>query len=149
MRKFNIFKLFTKVDKILIFILGLAIFFRFFRLFDFQYWSVDEEIFVAVVRQIAVNHKLILTSPNVAIAVSLGSFFHLLSAPIFLLAGLTASKILFAGSVLGVITTLAVYKTGKELGGLFVGRVASFLYPDFANYVPQLSFASLSKSLVS
>ncbi len=89
---------------------------------------MDEEIFVAVVRQVAVNHKLILTSPNVAIGVSLGSFFHLFSAPIFLLAGLTASKILIAGSILGVITTLAVYKTGKELGGIFVGRVAAFLY---------------------
>lgn len=117
-----------KIDKILILILGLAVFFRFFRLLDFQFWSVDEEIFVAVVRQVAVNHKLILTSPNVAIGVSLGSFFHLLSAPIFLLAGLTASKILIAGSILGVITALVVYKTGKELAGIFVGRVAAFLY---------------------
>ncbi len=128
MRKFDIRKIFKKTDKTLICVLGLAIFFRFFRLFDFQYWSIDEEIFTAVVRQVAVNHKLILTSPNVAIAVSLGSFFHLLSAPVFLLAGQTASKILIAGSVLGVVTTLAVYKTGKEIGGLFVGRVAAFLY---------------------
>lgn len=117
-----------KVDRILILILLVAIFFRFFRLFDFQYWSVDEEIFTAVVRQVAVSHKLILTSPNVAIAVSLGSFFHLLSAPIFLLANLTASKILIAGSILGVITTWAVYQTGREISGLFVGRVAAFLY---------------------
>lgn len=117
-----------KIDKILLLILGVSIFFRFFRLFDFQYWSVDEEIFVAVVRQIAVNHKLILTSPNVAIVVSLGSFFHLISAPIFLLANMTASKILIAGSILGVLTSLAVYKTGKEIGGLFVGRVSAFLY---------------------
>lgn len=117
-----------KPDKILFLIVLLAIFFRFFRLFDFQYWSVDEEIFVAVVRQIAVNHKLFLISPNVAVIVSLGSFFHLLSAPIFLLANLTASKILIAGSILGVLTTLVVYKTGKEIGGLVVGRIASFLY---------------------
>lgn len=115
-------------DKVLILILLLAVFFRFLRLFDFQYWSVDEEIFVAVVRQIAVNHKLLLVSPNVAISTSLGSFFHLISAPIFILAGFTASRILIAGSVLGVITTWAIYKTGRELGGLAVGRIAAFLY---------------------
>ncbi len=109
-----------KKNKVLILIILLAIFFRFYRLRDFQYWSVDEEIFVAVVRQIAVDHKLLLVSPNVAIAVSLGSFFHLLSAPIFWLAGFTASKILIAGSVLGVLTTLAVYKVG--------GKIAAFLY---------------------
>lgn len=107
-------------NKGLILIILLAIFFRFYRLWDFQYWSVDEEIFTAVVRQIAVNHKLLLVSPNVAIAVSLGSFFHLLSAPIFWLAGFTASKILLAGSVLGVLTTLAIYKIG--------GKIAAFLY---------------------
>lgn len=117
-----------KFNKILIAILILAVIFRFYRLFDFQYWSIDEEIFVAVVRQIAAEHKPLLVSPNVAIAVSLGSFFHLLSAPIFWLAGFEANKILIAGSVLGIITTLAIYKTGKELGGAVVGRVASILY---------------------
>ncbi len=117
-----------KLDKVLLLIIFLAILFRFFRLFDFQYWSVDEEVFVAVVAQIAILHKLILVTPNVAIATSLGSFFHLLSAPIFWLAGFTASRILIAGSILGVVTTLAIYKTGKELGDLSVGRIAAFLY---------------------
>lgn len=118
----------TKTRMILLLIILLAIIFRFYRLWDFQYWSVDEEIFVAVVRQIAVDHKLILLSPNVAIGTSLGSFFHLLSAPIFLLANLTASKILIAGSLLGVLTTVAVYKTGKSMFGLQVGQIAGVLY---------------------
>lgn len=109
-----------KNNILIILIIFLAILFRFYRLWDFQYWSVDEEIFVAVVRQITVDHKLLLVSPNVAIATSLGSFFHLLSAPIFLLANFTASKILIAGSILGVLTTFAVYKVG--------GRIAAFLY---------------------
>jgi len=117
-----------KIDRFLFVILCLSILFRFFRLLDFQYWSVDEEIFVAVVRQVAVNHKLILTSPNVAIVVSLGSFFHLFSAPIFVISDFIASRILIAGSILGVITTFVVYKTGKEIGGQFVARVSAFLY---------------------
>ena len=107
---------FMKFDRVLVAILILAAIFRFYRLFAFQYWSVDEEVFTAVVQQIAVGHKLLLVSPNVAIALSLGSFFHLLSAPIFWLARFQADQILVAGSALGVLTTLAVYKTGKGAG---------------------------------
>src|SRR3990167_6066254 len=109
-------------------IILLSVVFRFFRLTDFQYWSVDEEVATAVIQKVAVEHKLLLVSPNVAIATSLGPFFHLLSAPVFWMANFDVILILAFGSLLGVATTFFIFLTGRELGGKRVGLIAAFLY---------------------
>lgn len=109
-------------------IILLAIFFRFYRLAEFQFWSIDNEIFVALVRKISMEYKIILVTPNASLGISLGSFFHLISAPIFIFARHNPVTIMAFGSIFGVFTTLMAYFTGKELINKRVGLITAFLY---------------------
>lgn len=109
-------------------ILILAIFFRFYRLLQLQYYSPDDEIFTLVLNRIVRQHVPMLVSPNTTIAVSLGSFFHLFSAPLFYLTSFNPIAILATGSVVGILSTIAIFFVGRELKNTAVGLIASFLY---------------------
>ncbi len=113
---------------ILIGIFLLAIFFRTFHWQYLQYWSVDDEIFAAVMRRMIYDHTLTLVSPNGTLGVSLGSFFHLLSIPIFMISRFDPHVILFFGSLIGALTTIVLYLAGKEISGIRTGFLAAFLY---------------------
>ncbi len=109
-------------------ILLIAFFFRFYHLYDLQYYSYDDELYTMLLKRIAVDKKLVLLSPSPKLGISLGSFWHLLSAPILKLSGFDAVKMLSLGSAIGVVTTYLLYFVGKELGGKKVGLIAGFLY---------------------
>ena len=108
-------------------IIAISFFFRFYNFQKLQYWSSDEEIASSVVRRMIVEKKPTLVSPNLAVG-SLGSFFHIASIPIFLLAGFDPVKILLLSGLLGLATTLIIFFIGKEIGNLKIGLVSSFLY---------------------
>jgi hypothetical protein len=109
-------------------IILLAVLFRFYRFGELQYWSADDEIFAAVVTRMIFQPTVTLVSPNATLGLSLGSFLHLLSVPVYWLAGLNPAKIGLAGSTLGIATTVLIYLTGREINGWRVGFLAAFLY---------------------
>ena len=111
----------------IILILLTAFLFRFYNFHNLQYWSGDEEIASAVVRRMIFEKRLTLVSPNLAVN-SLGSFFHILSVPLFVLTKLDPIKIELFMSFLGVITAIALYKAGKILLDTRVAFAASLLY---------------------
>ncbi len=104
-----------------------AFLFRFYNFHNLQYWSGDEEIASAVVRRMIFEKRLTLVTPNLAVN-SLGSFFHILSIPLFVLTKLDPVKIELFMSFLGIITAVAIYKAGKILLDTRVAFAASLLY---------------------
>lgn len=119
---------FSKEFIVVLLILLLAFFFRFYRLTELQYWSTDDEIFSAVVLRMIFLGQPTLVSPNETMGFSLGSFLHLLSVPIYLVSNLNPVIILAFGSVLGGATAVLMYFTGKELTGKKTGIFAALLY---------------------
>lgn len=118
-----------KADKfILLLILLIGIYFRFSRITDFQYWSGDEQLFYYIVRHIVVDGHLSLTVPNTAIGAGLGSVFHLLVSPWYLINNLNPEKILVLGNFIGLINIFLIYLAGKTVGGKKVGFISAFLY---------------------
>ncbi len=114
--------------KFLLLILVISAFFRFYNLQNFQYWAGDEELLSGVVRRMIVNKQIAFISPNTNLGLSLGSFFHIVSAPLFLVAKLNPVIVLGIVPILGITTTFVVYLAGKALAGRKLGLVASFLY---------------------
>jgi len=112
---------------LLLLIVIVSLFFRFYNYKNFQFWTSDEEIAAAVVRRIIVERKPALISPNITIATSLGPFFHLLSVPLFLASNLNPIPVLFAMGFVGVLTTIMIFLTGK-LVNKNLGLIASLLY---------------------
>lgn len=109
-------------------ILIIATVFRFYRFTAFQYWSPDEEILAAVALPMALGQKLLLISPNATLAISLGPFFHWLTALIYFLARFDPVKILAAGSILGVITAILISRISKVGAFLYAGSFVASLF---------------------
>lgn len=109
-------------------IVFLAVIFRFYNFQNLQYWSADEEIAGATVYRMITGKTISLVSFNTNLASSLGSFFHVLSVPIFLISSLNPILILLITGSLGVLTTILLYWAGKLIGGHRLGLIASFLY---------------------
>lgn len=101
---------------------------RFYNFNNIQYFSGDEEIFHAILRRIVVEGKLTLVIPNAQVGSSIGSFFHLLSSPIFYLTNSNPPLIQLFGSALGVVTTASVYFVGRMILGHLMGFFAGILY---------------------
>jgi 4-amino-4-deoxy-L-arabinose transferase-like glycosyltransferase len=114
--------------KFLILILVISAFFRFYNFQNFQYWSGDEEIASAVVRKMIIGKQITLISPNSNLGLSLGSFFHIASVPLFLIAKMNPITVLGLIPLLGIATTYVIYLAGKTLGGTKLGLTSAFLY---------------------
>ena len=117
-----------KTAVILLSILILAFVMRFYNFYGFQYFSGDEEIFHALLRRIAVEGKPILTIPNAQVSSSIGSFFHLISSPFFLISNSNPKLVPIFSSLLGVVTTALMYWVGNLVAGRRMGLFAAFLY---------------------
>jgi len=112
---------------ILILILTLAALFRFYNFTKLQYFSVDDDLVFVIIRKMAREKRLVLISPNEATGLTLGSFFHILSLPLFLLVNGNPILMGIFSSLLGVITAYFVYKSGGLINQR-VGFIASFIY---------------------
>lgn len=102
-----------------------------FRLYNFtslQYWSGDEEIAAAVVRRVIVERKIALVSPNATTAASLGSFFHLLSVPLYIISSFNPVLVLLLTSLLGIGAALLLFYLGTTVKNTRLGFIISFLY---------------------
>lgn len=113
---------------ILILITLIAIIFRFYNSSSLQHWSGDEELDSAVVMKMILEKRVVLVRPNPSISASLGSFFHILSVPLFLISSLNPGTALSIISILGIITTILLYKCGVMIKNRRLGLIVSFLY---------------------
>ncbi|MFC1653801.1 hypothetical protein ACFL1M_03060 [Patescibacteria group bacterium] len=135
-------------NKLLVFVVFLAIFFRFYKFTNLQYFSDGEVLFYSILKQITNDHRLVLISPNQVMGINLGSILHWIVSPIFLIAKGNPIILGGVGSFVGVIVTFLVYKAGslisKKAGLLSAGFYAtSFMISMNDRRFWQLSFNSL------
>lgn len=109
-------------------ILILSALMRFYNLYSFGYFTGDEEILHSMVRKVTVDRKPPLVIPNAQIGGSMGSFFVLLIAPLFALADNDPLTVQVIGSVIGLLTTLAIFWVGTLTNGQMMGFLAGVLY---------------------
>lgn len=106
----------------------ISIFFRYYNTQKLQYWSSDEEMAGAVVYHMLTTGKPVLVSPNSNTELTLGSAFHVLSAPLFVIANKNPVTVLNLTAFLGILTTILIYYAGKLIKDEKLGLIASFLY---------------------
>lgn len=119
---------FLKKNFLLILILTLAAFFRFYGFLKFQYWSGDEEVLVATVRHIVWDKSPSLIVQNANLGFGLGPYYHYILSPIFFIFSFNLILLFGLPSLLGILTTYLIYVGARELGGKTQGYIASFIY---------------------
>lgn len=112
----------------LFFIFFIFLFFRLLKIDKFQYWSDDEQLLWYTVRHIVIDRHPSLVVVNTALGVSLGSVYHLLISPWYILTKLNPQLILLLGNIFSLASLLAIYKAGKLLAGKKTALIATFLY---------------------
>lgn len=109
-------------------ILLISILFRFYRNDFLQFWSDDEALHAAVVQRMLITKKPILVSPQPTIGSSIGSLFHVLSVPLFLISKSNPTTVLTIFSLIGLMTAYFIFLLGKEVKNRPTGLIAAFLY---------------------
>src|SRR3989304_5460324 len=124
----NVIKRIRRADFLLVFILIISAFFRFYNFKELQYWSGDEEILTAVIRHIIWDRSPTLISPNSNLGFGLGPFFHYILSFIYFITNFNLITTAGFASIFGVATTYLMFLAGKELKDKKLGLIASFLY---------------------
>jgi len=141
-----------EIDWLLVFILAVATFFRFYKFEVFQYWSGDEELMTATIRHIIWDKSPTPLVQNANLGFGLGPFYHFLLVPFYFVLDFNLVALQSIASLLGIITTFLVYKIGYELQGRRLGLIASFLYSSsflIALYDRRLWHLTLDSSLMA
>lgn len=113
---------------LLLVIISVALFFRFYNFREYHYWSGDEEVLTATLRHIIWDRSPTLIVQNANLGFGLGPFYHFFLTPFYYLLDFDLVSLQAIGSLLGVLTTFLVYLGGKEIGGKKLGFISSFLY---------------------
>lgn len=114
--------------QLLIIVIIIAFIFRFYNLYEFQFWTEDEGTSTLEVRKMITEKKPVLITHNSNLGASLGPYFHYLSVPLFLIAKLNPQIILAATGILGVITTFIIFQIGRSAKDIPLGLTAALLY---------------------
>ena len=117
-----------RLDWLLLLVLSISVFFRFYKFEDLQYWSGDEELVAATIRHIIWDKSPTLLVQNANLEFGLGPFYHYVLTPFYFAANFNLVVLQSVASILGVITTFLVYKIGLELLGRRYGLISSFIY---------------------
>lgn len=118
----------VSVSTILIGILLIAMLFRFYNVKQFQFWYSDEEFNAMVVRKMVVEKRPVLISPSGTTGLTLGSYFQVVSVPLFYFSKFNTEIILGTMGFLGILTTYLIFLIGKLISNTKLGLVSSFLY---------------------
>lgn len=115
----------------ILFFLGLvtAVILRFYHLHDWLFFSMDQEYEALIIKNILTLKHIPLIGVNIAdTGMYLGPFFIYFAAIAYTLsAGNPIGGAIFA-SVIGLITTICIYKVGKDMYSKTVGVIAFILY---------------------
>lgn len=119
-----------KVPKevILLSILLVSAFFRFYNFSKFQVWTGDDEILIASIRHIVWDRSPLLLIPNTFLEFGLGPFYYYFLSVFFFLTNFNLVLVQAIASIIGVITTCLIYFCGKALKNERVGLIAAFIY---------------------
>lgn len=113
---------------LLLLILGLALWLRSFDLAHLFYFTHDEETIVWRVMPLLRDRSLFLLGGVTPLHFHLGPWFYYFSALILFIGKLNPLSWGVAASILGVITTFAIYFITQKLFNQKAGIVAAFLY---------------------
>lgn len=112
----------------LILILGLSFIFRFYNFKELQYWGGDEEVLTATIRHIVWDRSPTLLVQSASLGFGLGPFYHYFLSIFYWIFDFRLVGLQAIGSILGMVTTLLIYLSGKEIGGRKLAFVAGVLY---------------------
>lgn len=126
---YNLISMKQREFLILLLILILAAFFRFYKLAESFYFISDAGRDAQAAFKIIIDHKLTLIGPRASVAgFFLGPFyFYLITIPLWLFKMDPISLAYFA-SFLGVLAVFLIYLVAKNLFDSLAGLVAAFLY---------------------
>src|SRR3989344_1317663 len=95
---------------ILLAIITISLFFRFYNFKELQFWNADDEVITAVIRHIIWDRSQTLLVPNSFLGFGLGPFFHFILTPLYFATNFNLVMVQSLASILGVLTTFIVYK---------------------------------------
>jgi len=84
------FRIVRKIDLLLLLIIAIAIFFRFFNFTGYQYWNTDDELMSALIRHIVWDKSPILLVPDIFLEIGFGPYFVWLISPFYFLLNFSA-----------------------------------------------------------
>ena len=114
---------------LLIIILLLSIFFRFYKIHDFLFWGMDQEYEAFLAKNILSGKHFPLIGVNASdTGLYLGPAFIYFASILFAFFSGNPLGWAITASVLGIITTYVVYVVGKSMFHQKTGLFASFLY---------------------
>lgn len=121
-------KLLGRTDLLLLSILIIAAFFRFYNFKELQFWNADDEILTATIRHIIWDKSPTLLIPNLFLEFGLGPIFYYLLTPFYFITNFDLVNLRIIASAIGLTTTYFIYLTGKTLKDKNVGLIAAYLY---------------------
>ena len=124
----HVMKLLRKTNILLLFIIIIAVFFRFYNFKELQFWNADDEILTATIRHIIWDKSPTLLIPNLFLEFGLGPIFYYLLTPFYLITNFDLVNLRIIASVIGLATTYFIYLAGKSLKDNNVGLIAAYLY---------------------
>ena len=124
----HVMKLLRKTNILLLFIIIIAVFFRFYNFKELQFWNADDEILTATIRHIIWDKSPTLLIPNLFLEFGLGPIFYYLLTPFYLITNFDLVNLRIIASVIGLATTYFIYLAGRSLKDNNVGLIAAYLY---------------------
>jgi len=121
-------KLWIFNHKILLIILVLAAFSRYYHFWQLQYFQEDESIFYTILHKMASEKSLVFVTPNATTGLHLGPFFHWLSLPFYLLTSGNPLILGLLAPLWAIATTILVYLSAKAIYNRNTGYLAALLY---------------------
>lgn len=114
---------------VLLAILVISAFFRFYKLTNLFFFSLDEEVIALNIRRITTGNHFPSIGVNAAdTGLYVGPLYFYAAAPLFaLLENQPIAGAIFSG-IIGLGATLTLYLLGKEIGGPRLGGVLGFLH---------------------
>lgn len=114
---------------LLIFVLSIAIFFRFWQIRDYVVFLGDEGRDMIVMRDIFVDKRLPFLGPTASVGgFYLGPIYYWMAAPFLYLADFDPVGPAYFVAIIGVLTVFLLYKFLKEAVGYWPAMLASLLY---------------------
>lgn len=124
----NVAKILSSQKILFLIILLLSLFFRLYNLNNLQYWSADEALGAQVVVDMINSHKITLVGSNTSANFQLGSYYYILSLPVFYFSHLNPIVIGVFMSLIGAINSVLILWGAKIIGGLKFAFIAAFLH---------------------
>lgn len=107
----------------------IAIFFRFYHLYQWQFFGMDQAYEAFLSQNIVTGHHFPLIGVNASdTGLYLGPFFIYFAAIPFFLSGGNPLGWSITASLLGILTTITIYIVGKRMYDGKTGLFASFIY---------------------